>query len=150
MGWFTTRHFDGVVKIAGVQVNLVLKSDYDRIWNENTGEPFEYWHYHFEFRNKKMEDDDAKGIKTKEGVYALPEYRLPYMSETGYRSDFFQYFKKPKSINTEDIKEMIEGRVTMLLGKNTEIIKSYNQNPVEIISDIPEKSWEVNDEKEED
>ena len=45
---------------------------------------------------------------------------------------------------------MIEGRVTMLLGKNTEIIKSYNQNPVEIVSDIPEKSWEVNDEKEED
>ena len=74
MGWFTTRHFDGVVKIAGVQTNLVLKSDYDRIWNEDTGEPLEYWHYHFEFRNKKMEEDDEKGIKTMEGNNALPEY----------------------------------------------------------------------------
>ena len=41
---------------------------------------------------------------------------------------------------------MIEGRVNMLLGKNLDIIKSYNQKPVEIVSDIPEKSWEVKDE----
>ena len=148
MGWFTTRHFDGVIKIAGTPVSLTLTSDYDRFWNKEAGEPFEYWHYHFEFLNKKMKDDDAKGIDTMKGHKALPEYVLPYISETGYRSDFFQYEKKPKNINTEDIKEMIEGRVTMLLGKNIDIIKSYDKKPVEVVSKIPEESWEVKDEQE--
>lgn len=36
-----------------------------------------------------MKDDDAKGIDTMKGHKALPEYVLPYISETGYRSDFF-------------------------------------------------------------
>lgn len=43
---------------------------------------------------------------------------------------------------------MIEGRVTMLLGKNIDIIKSYDKKPVEVVSKIPEESWEVKDEQE--
>ena len=41
---------------------------------------------------------------------------------------------------------MIEGRVTCHLGRNVEIIESYNKKPVEIVSKIPEKSWSSKDE----
>ena len=41
---------------------------------------------------------------------------------------------------------MIEGRVKYHLGRNVEIIESYNKKPVEIVSKIPEKSWSSKDE----
>ena len=33
MSWLDITHFDGIIKIAGVQVRAILKSDIDRISN---------------------------------------------------------------------------------------------------------------------
>tara|TARA_Y100000114_G_scaffold112873_1_gene106737 strand:+ start:210 stop:662 length:453 start_codon:yes stop_codon:yes gene_type:complete len=150
MSWLDITHFDGIIKIAGVQVRAILKSDIDRIWNENIGEAFEYWKYHFSFTNNKMKEDDDKGIDTSDklrsGNQVKAEYQIPFISETGFRSDFFQYEKKPHDISKKDVKMMIEGRVKYHLGRNVEIIESYNKKPVEIVSKIPEKSWSSKDE----
>lgn len=150
MTFFNKVHFDDIVEIAGVQISAKLTSDYDRIWSQDVGEPFEFWHYHLTMSNQKLEVDRDKGIDTgytiTDKYTNKPEYHVPYISETGFRSDFFHYDKKPSSINTADIKEIIEGRITVLLGGAVDLLKYQKIKPVEVVSKIPEEAWEDTDE----
>ena len=138
MAFFNTKHFDGKIKIAEVDIKATLSSQVYRLWDSEKKAPWETYHYHLSMTNQKSEEDDVSGFDAKNKV----EYHVPYISKTGYRSDFFQYEKKPNDLKMEDVKEMIEGRVKVLLGKNLEFMKT---KPVEVVSKIPEKSWEDND-----
>ena len=122
-----------------------------RDWDSEQNIPWESWHYHLCLWNEARDEAESKGIDTsaenpKHHTDLKDEYHVPYISETGFRSDFFQYEKKPHDISMKDVKRMIEGRVTYHLGRNVEIIESYNKKPVEIVSKIPEKSWSSKDE----
>jgi len=136
MAFFDVVHFDGMIKISGVEIEAKLTSDTRTFWNSEEGYAQDSWNYHLTMTNHKSEVDDISGNDAKD----KPEYHVPYISQTGFRSDFFVYEKKPKNIGANEVKHMIEGRVKLLIGKNLEYIPKEIK-PVEIISKIPKESW---------
>ena len=113
MAWFDRKHFEGKIKIAGVDIFAVLKSQMYRDWDSEQNIPWESWHYHLCLSNEARDKAQSKGINTsaENGKYISdlkPEYHVPYISETGFRSDFFQYEKKPADLKMKDVKHIIE------------------------------------------
>jgi|TARA_R100001460_G_scaffold21815_2_gene44412 hypothetical protein len=147
MAFFDRVHFEGIIKISEIDIDAKLTSQIYRGWDNEDNIPWESWHYHLTMSNHRLEVDRDKGIDTGYTVSnkykGRPEYHVPYISETGFRSDFFMYEKKPSDLKMDDVKHVIEGRVKVLLGKNLEFMKA---KPVEVVSKIPEESWEDTDE----
>ena len=146
MAFFDRKHFEGKIKIAGVDIFAVLKSQMYRDWDSEQNIPWESWHYHLCLSNEAKDKAQSEGINTSDenSKYISdlkPEYHVPYISETGFRSDFFQYEKKPTDLKMKDVKHIIEGRVKVHLGGVTELLKSSDIKPVEVIDKIPEESW---------
>jgi hypothetical protein len=145
--FFDRVHFDGMIKISGVDIEATLKSQVYRDWDSEESRPWETWHYHLVIDNHEKNIAEEKGINTSEknSLDRKPEYRIPYISGTGFRSDFFSFEKKPSDLKVEDVKHILEERVKVLLGKNLSFIPK-DIKPVEVVSNIPEESWEVKDE----
>lgn len=146
--FFDRVHFDGIIKISGVDIEATLKSQVYRYWDSHEARPWETWHYHLLMDNHQKNIAEDKGINTSIEENSLdrkPEYRIPYISETGFRSDFFQFEKKPKDLKRDDVKHILEERVKILLGKNLSFIPKEIK-PVEVVSDVPKEAWEDKDE----
>ena len=135
MAWFDRKHFEGKIKIAGVDIFAVLESQVYRDWDSEQNIPWESWHYHLTMTNEKSDKMSGYDAKDK------PECHVPYISETGFRSDFFQYEKKPADLNMKDVKHIIEGRIKAHLGGVITLLESSDIKPVEVIDKIPEESW---------
>jgi len=63
MAWFDRKHFEGKIKIAGVDIFAVLESQVYRDWDSEQNIPWESWHYHLTMTNEKsdkMSGYDAK------------------------------------------------------------------------------------------
>ena len=151
MAFFDKKHFEGKIQIAGVDIFAVLKSQIHRDWDSEQNIPWESWHYHLCLWNEARDEAESKGIDTsaenpKHHTDLKDEYHVPYISETGFRSDFFQYEKKPTDLKMEDVKHIIEGRVKVHLGGVTELLKRSDIEPVKVVDKIPEKAWEDKDE----
>ncbi len=147
--FFDRVHFKGLIKIAGVDIEAILKSQVYRYWDSEESRPWESWHYHLMMDNHQKNVAEDKGINTSMEESSLdrkPEYQIPYISETGFRSDFFQYEKKPSDLKMDDVRHMIEGRVKAHLGGVVELLQRSDIKPVEVVSDIPEEPWEDKDE----
>ena len=142
--FFDRVHFKGLIKIAGVDIEAILKSQVYRYWDSEESRPWESWHYHLMMDNHQKNVAEDKGINTSMEDSSLdrkPEYRIPYISESGFRSDFFQFEKKPKDLKQDDVKHILEERVKILLGKNLSFIPKEIK-PVEVVSDVPKEAWE--------
>ena len=156
MGWYSKVHFKGEVAVAGFPTHIELTSDYGVIYNEKTRSDFEHWGYHLTFHNIKLEEYDVlweEGKMTRDEIHSItdnpdkfnhkvqPEFTLPYISQTGYHSHFFNYHIRPFKISKEETAELIKGVITAKLGRNVELL-SKDTKPVEILSELPDKPYE--------
>ena len=64
MAFFDRKHFEGKIKIAGVDIFAVLKSQLYRDWDSEQNIPWESWHYHLCLSNEAKDKAQSEGINT--------------------------------------------------------------------------------------